>query len=87
MRGNESGPLVIFTYERSRRLGLSARGNGQMGVGMAMRKNLIIFTDSGDTIIDESTQVFDERGIVTEAAFIPGAGEVLRELKEEGSPE
>lgn len=63
---------------------MSARGNGQMGVGMAMRKNLIIFTDSGDTIIDESTQVFDERGIVTEAAFIPGAGEVLRELKEEG---
>ena len=49
-----------------------------------MDKNLIIFTDSGDTIIDEGTQVFDERGIVTEAGFIPGAGEVLRQLKEEG---
>lgn len=49
-----------------------------------MNKNLIIFTDSGDTIIDESTQVFDERGIVTEAEFIPGAGEVLRQLREEG---
>lgn len=49
-----------------------------------MNKNLIIFTDSGDTIIDESTQVYDERGIVTKAAFIPGAGEMLRELKEEG---
>lgn len=49
-----------------------------------MGKNLILFTDSGDTIIDESTQVFDERGIVTEAGFIPGAGEVLKQLKEEG---
>ena len=49
-----------------------------------MQKNLIIFTDSGDTIIDEGTQVYDDRGIVTRAAFIPGAGEVLRQLKEEG---
>ena len=49
-----------------------------------MKKNLIIFTDSGDTIIDESTQVYDDRGIVTKAAFIPGAGEAIRELKEEG---
>ena len=47
-----------------------------------MDKKLIIFTDSGDTIIDESTQVFDERGIVARAEFIPGAGEVLRQLKE-----
>lgn len=49
-----------------------------------MDKNLIIFTDSGDTIIDESTQIFDERGIVTSAGLIPGAGEVLRTLYEEG---
>ncbi len=39
-----------------------------------MNKNLIIFTDSGDTIIDEGTQIYDDRGIVTEAEFIPGAG-------------
>lgn len=49
-------------------------------------KRLVIFTDSGDTIIDESTQVLDERGIVTRAAFIPGAGEVLQKLHEEGFP-
>lgn len=49
-----------------------------------MTKNLIIFTDSGDTIIDESTQIFDERGIVRTAGCIPEAGEVLRQLKEEG---
>lgn len=49
-----------------------------------MGKNLILFTDSGDTLIDESTQVYDEKGIVTRAEFIPGAGEVLAALCEEG---
>lgn len=48
-----------------------------------MSKNLIIFTDSGDTIIDEGSQVFDGRGIVTDAALIPGAGEVLKALHKE----
>ena len=49
-----------------------------------MSKKLIIFTDSGDTIIDEATQIRDDRGIVLEADFIPGAGEVLKQLHEEG---
>lgn len=47
-------------------------------------KKLIIFTDSGDTIIDEATQVRDDRGIVLKADFIPGAGEVLKQLHDEG---
>ena len=49
-----------------------------------MSKKLIIFTDSGDTIIDEATQVRDDRGIVLRADFIPGAGEVLKQLHDEG---
>ncbi len=49
-----------------------------------MSKRLIIFTDSGDTIIDEATQIRDDRGIVLEAEFIPGAGEVLKQLHDEG---
>lgn len=49
-----------------------------------MSKKLIVFTDSGDTIIDEGTQVYDDRGIVLEADFIPGAGEVLKQLHDEG---
>lgn len=49
-----------------------------------MSKRLIIFIDSGDTIIDESTQIRDDRGIVLEADFIPGAGEVLKQLHDEG---
>ncbi len=49
-----------------------------------MKKNLIIFTDSGDTIIDESTQIYDDQETVLRADFIPGAGEVLKQLKDEG---
>lgn len=49
-----------------------------------MSKKLIIFTDSGDTIIDEATQVYNDRYIVQEASFIPGADRVLRQLHEEG---
>ena len=47
-------------------------------------KRLIVFSDSGDTVVDESSQVFDERGIVTDARLIPGAGETLRRIHEEG---
>ena len=47
-------------------------------------KKLIIFTDSGDTLIDEATQVRDERGIVLRADFIPSAGEMLKSLHDEG---
>ena len=53
-------------------------------IPLFQRRNLIIFTDSGDTIIDEGTQVYDDRGIVLEAECIPGAGEVLRQLHDEG---
>lgn len=49
-----------------------------------MNKNLIIFTDSGDTLIDEGSQIFDGRGIVTKAEFIPGAKEFLTGLYKEG---
>ena len=47
-------------------------------------KKLIVFIDSGDTIIDEATQIRDDKGIVQEADFIPGAGEVLKTLHDEG---
>lgn len=53
---------------------------------MMKHKRLIIFTDCGDTIIDEATQVYDDRHIVQEADFIPGADQVLKQLHEEGYP-
>ena len=49
-----------------------------------MRKNLIIFTDSGDTLIDEGTEIRNEEGIVVHADLIPGAKETLLALYEEG---
>lgn len=53
---------------------------------MDNKKRLIIFTDSGDTIIDESTQKYNEKDpkIVSEADFIENAGEILQKLHDDG---
>ena len=51
---------------------------------MREQKKIIIFTDSGDTIIDEATQQYREDGIVTTADFIEDAGEVLQRMDEAG---
>ena len=51
-----------------------------------MKKRLIIWIDSGDTIMDEGTQMYDSRGIVTSAQVIPGADVMLRTLHEQGYP-
>lgn len=48
-------------------------------------KNLIIFIDSGDTLIDEGSEIRKIKGgVVYEAQFIPGAKETLKELKARG---
>lgn len=47
-------------------------------------KKTIIFIDSGDTLIDESTEIRDSRGIVQTAELIPGARELLETLHKEG---
>lgn len=47
-------------------------------------KNLIIFIDSGDTIINEATQQYDEDGYVTQADFIENAGEILEWIYQSG---
>ena len=49
-----------------------------------MGQELIIFIDSGDTLIDETSQVYDVHGIVTEAALIEGAEQLLKQLHEDG---
>lgn len=49
-----------------------------------MEKKLIIFIDSGDTIIDESTEIRDEHGIVIHAKTIEGADNMLLTLYKEG---
>ena len=50
-----------------------------------MKKRLILFIDSGDTLVDESTEIRKiSGGVVYEAEFIDGALEALRQLKEKG---
>ena len=51
---------------------------------MKEKKNLIIFTDIGDTIIDEGTEERDENGVVVWAECIPGARETTLRLYEAG---
>ncbi len=49
-----------------------------------MDRELIVFIDCGDTIVDESTQIFAVNDDVLKADLIPGAGEMLRQLHGEG---
>lgn len=49
-----------------------------------MERRLIIFIDSGDTIIDEGSQVFDEDGTVLRASVVPGADKALNTLHDLG---
>lgn len=49
-----------------------------------LEKKLIIFTDSGDTFINEGTEVRNEEGIVIHAEMIPGADVTLKALYDLG---
>ncbi|GAB4429418.1 MAG: hypothetical protein Fur0044_27120 [Anaerolineae bacterium] len=50
------------------------------------RKILAICLDCGDTLIDEATEVKTEGDVSLRAELIPGADELLRELKRRGYP-
>ncbi|WP_449394864.1 HAD family hydrolase [Devosia riboflavina] len=43
-----------------------------------------VFLDSGDTLVNEDTEVFDDEGYVIEAGLIPGALEMVNALTREG---
>ncbi|MBE6726087.1 MAG: HAD family hydrolase [Ruminococcaceae bacterium] len=51
---------------------------------MNAEKRIVLFTDIGDTIIDEGTEIRDEEGTVIHADCIPGARETMRTLYEAG---
>jgi putative hydrolase of the HAD superfamily len=44
------------------------------------KKKLVLFIDSGDTLVDEGAQVWD-KGIVVETGLIPGAAAALRLIR------
>lgn len=45
---------------------------------------MIVFIDSGDTLIDEASQIFIKGELVETAEYIPGGKELLIALKEKG---
>ncbi len=49
-------------------------------------KILAVFLDSGDTLIDEGTEIREQGPIVLRAELIPGARELMIELKRRGYP-
>ena len=54
-----------------------------VGPDPRVRRHVILF-DCGDTLIDEGTEVRDERGVVVRASLIPGAKKTVRELIRKG---
>ena len=56
------------------------------GMGVDIIKNIIIFTDCGDTLVDESKQVFNSQfcELVETAELIEGAREELEQLNAHG---
>lgn len=48
------------------------------------KRKLILFMDSGDTIMDEGTEVRDEHDVVVQGNCIPGADRMLKTLHEQG---
>ena len=52
-----------------------------------MTRNIhAIFLDCGDTLVDEATEVKTEAGVSLRADLIPGADELMRQLKARGYP-
>ena len=47
-------------------------------------RNAIVFLDSGDTLVDESTEVRIKGDVVDHAEFFTGIKEVLFQLKNAG---
>ena len=48
------------------------------------KRNLIVFFDSGDTIVEEVTEVRNDKGIVVDCKLHEGMSELLRQLKKDG---
>ncbi|MBY0145031.1 HAD family hydrolase [Neobacillus niacini] len=48
------------------------------------KKELIIFLDCGDTIIDEGTEIRDQYDVVVKADVIPGADTMVKTLHDKG---
>ncbi|MAS37296.1 MAG: hydrolase [Anaerolineaceae bacterium] len=50
------------------------------------RRILAVCLDSGDTLVDEGTEIKDANAVVQTADLIPGAAQMVRDLKQRGYP-
>ena len=48
------------------------------------RRRIVVLLDCGDTLVDEGTEVKDERGVTLRAKLIPGAERAVRRLHRRG---
>jgi FMN phosphatase YigB (HAD superfamily) len=51
---------------------------------MTQRRILAVCLDCGDTLVDEATEVKDEHLVTQTADLIPGAAQMVRDLKQRG---
>ena len=51
-----------------------------------MSKILAVFLDCGDTIVDEGTEIKDAQEVTQRADLIPGAAQMVRDIKAAGYP-
>jgi putative hydrolase of the HAD superfamily len=49
-----------------------------------MKKQIILFIDSGDTLVDEASEIRDAENMVIKADLIAGAAEAMRVIHNEG---
>lgn len=54
-----------------------------LGPDPRLRRHVILF-DCGDTLVDEGSEVHDERGVVVRASLIPGARQTVAQLIRNG---
>ena len=47
-------------------------------------RRTVVFLDSGDTLVDEGTEIKDENRVTQRARLIPGAAQMVRRLKQMG---
>jgi len=60
-------------------------GDAEPG-GARRRRIIAVLLDSGDTLVDEATELKDERGATLRAELIPGAAAMVRALAERSYP-
>lgn len=63
-----------------------ARAAHRNGDQIMTRRILAICLDSGDTLVDEGTEIKDEHEVTQRAELIPGAAQLVQELKRRGYP-